>query len=115
MEEMRQALRDEGGDWLPEHFDMEFIYRHDCNEVPVDHPLVQILEAACRDSDRDPAVAAMPASCDAWFYSNLIGVPAVVFGAGSLGVAHSSQEQIPIADMIAGAEVLARTLAGWGH
>ena len=115
MEEMRQALRDEGGDWLPDHFDMEFIYRHDCNEVPVDHPLVQILEAACRDSDRDPAVAAMPASCDAWFYSNLIGVPAVVFGAGSLGVAHSSQEQIPIADMIAGAEVLARTLAGWGH
>ena len=113
MDEMRQALRTEGGDWLPEHFDMEFIYRHDCNEVPVDHPLVQTLEEACRSTAHTAEIAAMPASCDAWFYSNLIGVPAVVIGAGSLGVAHSSQEQIPIGDMVTGAEILARTIAAW--
>lgn len=113
MAQMREALVAEGGDWLPEHFDMDFIYRHDCSEVPVDHPLVQALEAACRSSDREPQVAAMPASCDAWFYSNLIGVPAVVIGAGSLGVAHSSQEQIPVADMVQGAQILARTIADW--
>ncbi|MFC1525871.1 M20/M25/M40 family metallo-hydrolase [Candidatus Latescibacterota bacterium] len=113
MEEMGEALRTQGGDWLPEHFDMEFLYRHDCNEVPVDHPLVKTLEAACRDSDREPEIAAMPASCDAWFYSNLIGVPTVVVGAGSLGVAHSSHEQIPVADMVGGAEILARTLVSW--
>jgi len=113
MEEMAAALRAGGGDWLPEHFDMEFIYRHDCNEVPVDHPLVQTLETACRDSGREPQVAAMPASCDACFYTNLIDVPAVVVGAGSLGVAHSAREQVAIADIEAGAEVLARTLAAW--
>jgi len=113
MEEMQEALRVEGGDWLPGHFDMDFIYRHDCSEVPVDHALVQTLEAACRNSGRGPEVGAMPASCDAWFYSNLIEVPAVVFGAGSLGVAHSAQEQIPVRDIVRGAEILARTVAAW--
>ncbi|MFH1569141.1 MAG: M20/M25/M40 family metallo-hydrolase, partial [Gemmatimonadota bacterium] len=113
MAEMRQAVRAEGGEWLPDHFEMEFIYRHDCNEVPVDHPLVHALEAAHGGAGRAAPVAAMPASCDAWFYTNLIGVPAVVMGAGSLGVAHSAQEQVPVAEVVAGAEILCRALAAW--
>lgn len=113
MAEMQEALRSQGGDWLPEHFDMDFIYRHDCNEVAVDHPLVRTLEGSCRASDRASEVAAMPASCDAWFYSNLIGVPAVVIGSGTLGVAHSAQEQIGVQDIVQGAEVLARAIADW--
>jgi acetylornithine deacetylase/succinyl-diaminopimelate desuccinylase-like protein len=92
---------------------MEFLYQHDCNEVPVDHPLVRTLEESCRASGHAPEVAAMPASCDACFYSNLIGVPAMVFGAGTLGVAHSAQEQIPVAQIALGAQILARTLAAW--
>ena len=55
----------------------------------------------------------MPASCDAWFYSNLIGVPTTVFGSGTLGVAHSNQEQIPVSEVVKGAEILARTIASW--
>lgn len=113
MKEMQEILRSEGGDWLPNHFDMDFIYRHDCNEVPAAHPLVQALNSASQASGARPQVAAMPASCDAWFYSNLIGVPAVVIGAGSLGVAHSSGEQIPVSQMITGAEILARAIAEW--
>jgi acetylornithine deacetylase len=113
MAQMQEALRAEGGDWLPEHFDMEFIYRHDCSEVPADHPLVRVLESSCRHADHAPRIAAMPASCDAWFYTNLIDVPAVVMGAGTLGVAHSSQEQIPVADIVRGAEILAHAIVDW--
>ncbi len=113
MREMEEALKTEGGDWLSGHFDMEFMYRHDCNEVPADHPIVKTLERACRASGQATEVGAMPASCDAWFYSNLIGVPAVVIGAGTLGVAHSSQEQIPVQDLAAGAEVLACAIVDW--
>ena len=113
MREMEEALKAEGGDWLPDHFDMEFMYRHDCNEVPVDHPIVSTLERACLASGQPVEVAAMPASCDAWFYTNLIGVPAVVIGAGTLGVAHSSQEQIPVQRLADGAEVLARAIVDW--
>ena len=111
--EMREVLVSEGGDWLPEHFDLEFMYRHDCNEVPVDHPLVQSLEAACGDSGHAPEVTAMPASCDAWFYTSLLQIPTVVFGAGTLGVAHSSQEHIPVREMVQGAEILTRTITSW--
>lgn len=113
MREMEEALKAEGGDWLPDHFDMEFMYRHDCNEVPTNHPIVRTLRQACLASGQAAEVAAMPASCDAWFYSNLIGVPAVVIGAGTLGVAHSSQEQIPVQSLATGAEVLARAIVDW--
>ncbi len=113
MQEMEEALKAEGGDWLPEHFDIDFMYRHDCNEVPVDHPLVQTMETACRDSGHEPEVSAMPASCDAWFYTNLLNIPTVVIGSGSLSVAHSSQEQIPVESLVQGAEILARTIASW--
>ena len=113
MREMKEALVAEGGDWLAKNFDIDFMYRHDCNEVPVDHPIVKTLETACEESGHTPEVGAMPASCDAWFYSNLINVPAVVIGSGTLGVAHSSQEQIPVESLVKGAEVLARAIADW--
>jgi len=113
MQEMRDALKAEGGDWLPAHFEMDFIYRHDCNEIPADHPIVRTLEGACRANGREPEITAMPASCDAWFYTHIIDVPTTVFGAGTLGVAHSAQEQIPVDDIVEGAEILARTLASW--
>ncbi len=113
MRDLQNALKTQGGDWLPNNFDMSFLYRHDCNEVPVTHPIVQTLSAACQQSGRKPEITAMPASCDAWFYTNLIGVPAVVIGSGSLSVAHSAQEHIPIDDMVEGAEILARAIANW--
>ena len=55
----------------------------------------------------------MPASCDAWFYTNLIDIPTVVIGSGTLGVAHSSQEQIPVEDVAEGAAILATAIADW--
>ena len=113
MQEMQDVLKAEGGDWLPDHFEIEFMYRHDCNEVPVDHPLVETLQNACRRNGREPEIAAMPASCDAWFYTNLIDVPTVVIGSGTLSVAHSSQEQIPVQDVVEGAAILAEAIADW--
>ncbi len=113
MQEMQDALKNEGGEWLPDNFEMDFIYRHDCNEIPTDHPIVKTLEVACGEAGHGAEVSAMPASCDAWFYTNLIDVPAVVIGSGTLGVAHSSQEQIPISEIVEGAGILARTIAAW--
>jgi acetylornithine deacetylase len=113
MQEMQDALKKEGGDWLPDNFEMDFIYRHDCNEIPADHPIVKTIQAACSATGHTPEVSAMPASCDAWFYTNLIDVPTTVFGSGTLGVAHSRDEQIPVSEVVKGAEILARTIASW--
>jgi len=113
MDEMRQALRDAGDPWLAENFEMEFTYRHDANVIEPDHPLVQGLEAACNACGQEPKVSAMTASCDAWLYNNQLKIPTVVFGPGSLGVAHSNQEQIAVDDILKAARVLASFVGDW--
>jgi acetylornithine deacetylase/succinyl-diaminopimelate desuccinylase len=48
----------------------------------------------------------MTASCDAWFYNNQLGIPTLVYGAGTLKVAHSKDEQIALSEMATVAGVL---------
>jgi acetylornithine deacetylase/succinyl-diaminopimelate desuccinylase len=48
----------------------------------------------------------MTASCDAWFYNNILGIPTVVYGPGTLKVAHSKDEHIRMEDIATAAEVL---------
>ncbi len=50
MEEMRQALLDSGDAWLREHFQLEFMYRHDSHVLDPEHPLVTRLQACCREN-----------------------------------------------------------------
>lgn len=111
--EMRASLLREGDAWLREHFELSFLYRHDGNEIPVDHPLVKAAEAACWEAGREPKVGAMPASCDAWLYNNQLKIPTLVMGPGSLGYAHTNEEQIAVDDLLKGAEVLVRLIASW--
>lgn len=113
MEEMRQALRDAGDEWLAEHFEMDFTYRHDASVIAPDHPLVQTLEQACRRCSQEPSVSAMTASCDAWMYSNQLNIPSLVFGPGSLTVAHSDQEHIAVSDVLKGSGILTALVSDW--
>ena len=57
----------------------------------------------------------MTASCDSWFYNNQLGIPTVVFGPGSLGFAHSNEEQIRLDDIATAAAVLAGFIGKWGQ
>jgi len=113
MEQMRAALRDSGDEWLAENFEIQFTYRHDANVIAPDHPIVETLGAACEACGRQSQVSAMTASCDAWLYNNQLGIPSVVFGPGSLSVAHSDQEQIAIEDVLKGAQILSAFTAAW--
>ena len=100
---MRKALEDSGA----EHFDLKFMYRHDSSVVVPEHEFPQAFLAAAEASGHPLKVDAMTASCDAWFYNNQLGIPTVVFGAGTLKVAHSKDEQIPLAEIASSAEILA--------
>jgi len=51
-------------------------------------------------------VDGMPASCDAWFYNNQLGIPTVVYGAGTLAAAHSKDERVALDEIRQTAEVL---------
>ena len=109
MDEMTAALRDEGGEDFAGNFDIHFLYRHDASVCATDDPLVRELLAAAEALGRACEIDAMTASCDAFFYNNQLRIPTVVFGGGSLGVAHSNQEQMPLCDLAAAAEVIVRT------
>jgi len=55
----------------------------------------------------------MTASCDAWTYENQLRIPTCWIGPGTLGVAHSDQEQIKVADVAKAVEVLYRFVCRW--
>ncbi len=113
MDDLNEMVRNCGDEWLAEHFEIDFTYRHDATVIEPDHPMVRALEAACRGAGTDCAVSAMTASCDAWWYNNQLAIPTVVFGGGDLGVAHSNRENMPIQDMLTAAEVLIRYIQDW--
>lgn len=113
MDGMTAAIADEGGPEIAENFDIHFTYRHDPTVVPTDHPLVLSLQAAAAAAGRHSPAAAMPASCDACFYSKHLGIPTVVFGAGSIGVAHSNTEHVSPAEIATAAEILTGAAARW--
>jgi acetylornithine deacetylase len=113
MEEMRQAIAEGGDPWLKDHFELGFMYRHDAHVLGADHPLVTGLQACCREAGVAGEVTAMTASCDSWFYNNQLRIPTVVFGPGSLGFAHSNEEQIRLDDIATAAEVLVRFMETW--
>ena len=113
MGEIRQALIQGGDDWLRDHFQLEFMYRHDAHVLDPEHPLVIGLQACCYGAGPPGEVSAMTASCDSWFYNNQLHIPTVVFGPGSLRYAHSDEEQIRVEEIATGAAILLRFLARW--
>jgi acetylornithine deacetylase len=104
--EMRRALMHGGAGLGPDDFELDFTYRHDSSVVDPKHTLPQRLLKAGKRMEIPLKIDAMTASCDAWFYNNQLGIPTVVYGPGTLAVAHSSGEQISLAQIARTAEVL---------
>ncbi|MBA3642155.1 MAG: M20/M25/M40 family metallo-hydrolase, partial [Acidobacteria bacterium] len=107
-----EAVRRDGSKDLTSHYALEFMYRHDGYVVDPSHESVRRVEAASIAAGIQPRVAAFPASCDAWFYNNLLGIPTIVYGPGHLAVAHAADERLEVRDLRASARVLACLIAG---
>ncbi|MCC7517952.1 MAG: M20/M25/M40 family metallo-hydrolase [Verrucomicrobiae bacterium] len=107
MDGMRAALDRAADGALKGCYALTFMYRHDSSVVTPAHPFPRALLDAAEAAGAPLEVGAMTASCDAWFYNNQLGIPTVVLGAGTLKVAHSKEEQIPLASVAATARTLA--------
>lgn len=108
MQEMEQALRQNGDEWLRENFKLSFPMLHsDGNMLLVEHPLVQSLLGAVRRNGLPEKVTALTGSADPWFYQNMAGIPSLIFGPGSIIHAHARDEQVALEDILRGAGVLA--------
>lgn len=103
---MAQALKTCGNGLLADHADLTFMYRHDSSVLNPNHDLPQGLLRAAQICGRSLTVGAMTASCDAWFYNNQLGIPTVVYGPGTLKVAHSKDEHIGLHAIAEAAEHL---------
>jgi acetylornithine deacetylase len=109
-EEMRQALIDGGDEALADNFDLSFMYRHDSSVLDTRHELPQTMLRAAGETGAPLEIGGMTASCDAWSYNNQLKIPTVVYGPGTLAVAHSKGEHIKLSDIAAAAEVLVQTI-----
>ncbi len=98
---------------LAENLELSFMYRHDSSVLDPGHELPQSILKAAKEAGTELTVSGMTASCDAWFYNNHLGIPTVVYGPGTLGVAHSKDEQIALDDIGRAAEVLARLILNY--
>jgi acetylornithine deacetylase/succinyl-diaminopimelate desuccinylase-like protein len=67
--------------------------------VPENHSLVRLLCDAAAEAGTNAEPAFMNASCDSWRYSEQLGIPAVVFGAGSITAAHARDEHVALDDI----------------
>lgn len=113
-EEMRRALEAGGDEFFARNTQLSFMYRHDSSVLEPGHALPRGLLRAAEAVGRHLDISAMTASCDAWFYNNQARTPTVVYGPGTLKVAHSKDEQIGLQDIAAAAETLTAYLIDSG-
>lgn len=82
--------------------------------TPTDHPFVQSIGEAFHEAlARPPRIVGFPAGCDLPYIRRHGGMPSVVFGPGNCTITHSSNEHVPVAEVIAAAKILALAALRW--
>jgi succinyl-diaminopimelate desuccinylase len=81
----------------------------DAAEVTGDRAIADLCRAAVREeTGRAPLDTGFTGITDARFYLNDRSIPTIILGPGSLGVAHTANESVEIAQLVAAARVYAR-------
>ncbi len=105
-EGIKQTLLDNGSLLNEGNFDVKFTYRHNCCVIDEENVLVKDIIKAANRVDVNIEKAAMTASTDAWYYSEIAGVKAVAFGPGQLSCCHSSNESIKLTEIVDAGKIL---------
>jgi len=113
MRELVERVKSRGPSWLRDNVEMRFPYRHDASRIDPGLPFVRALEASYRAAGIETELGAVTSSMDAWLYTNILGIPALATGCGSLGDAHTIDEHIVIDEIIDEAAALALFVADW--
>jgi succinyl-diaminopimelate desuccinylase len=81
----------------------------DAAEVTGDPAIADLCRAAVREeTGRAPLDTGFTGITDARFYLNDRSIPTIILGPGSLGVAHTANESVEIAQLVAAARIYAR-------
>ena len=94
MEQLVERVKTRGPEWLRDNFEMTFQYKHDISRIDPHLPFVTLLRECYKKMGVDMKIKGLPASGDACFYTNLLGVPAVMAGMCELQTAHTDYEHV---------------------
>ena len=85
----------------------------DAAEAPAYSEIADVLRAAVTaERGSPPRDAGFTGITDARYYINDAAIPAVIFGPGSLSVAHTADEWVDVPDLVQAARIYARTFVG---
>ncbi|MER6878120.1 M20/M25/M40 family metallo-hydrolase, partial [Amycolatopsis sp. NPDC000673] len=90
-------------------YDADVLAFAEGSELAPEHPFV----AQVRRTAGDAPVRGLKLGTDARFLRNQLGIPTVVYGPGSMTVAHTADEYVPVAELTAAARTFARLYAGF--
>ncbi|MES5894310.1 MULTISPECIES: peptidase [Bacillus cereus group] len=83
-------------------------------ELDENHELITTLQHNFVEIEgKEPMIEASPWGTDGGLFTQILGVPTIVFGPGETKVAHYPNEYIEIDKMIAAAKIIACTLLDW--
>jgi len=83
-------------------------------EIAADHPLVRTLHDAFVDTmGREPGVEGVAWGSDMRFFTEIVHVPAVLFGPGNVALAHYTDEFVPEEEIRQAMRVDALTILRW--
>lgn len=92
--------------------EVENISGVDASLIPGDHPMVQRLREAIAATGETPRTGRFPATCEAPYFTRKKGIPAVIFGPGSIAQAHVNDEFVQLDEVAAHCQALIRFVAG---
>jgi acetylornithine deacetylase/succinyl-diaminopimelate desuccinylase family protein len=86
----------------------------DAAEAPRDSEIARIAtDAVAAVTGTRPRLVGFTGITDARFYINEAKIPTVICGPGSLSVAHTADESVPVDELVAGAQAYARMFAAF--
>lgn len=114
MSELGARLDAKAGAWARKHYVFERAGLHnEAFATPADDPAVRLFRQVAEATAGPQGLAGWDASCDGRLFFHRGGMPTIVFGAGDLGYAHSSIEQVRMNDILVAAATIARFLVDW--
>ncbi len=86
----------------------------DAAEAPPDSAIARIArEAVAAERGSTPPDTGFTGITDARFYINQAAIPTIILGPGSLSVAHTANEWVPVEDLVSAARIYARIFLGF--
>lgn len=106
--QMRERIQNavDGDELLKGKVICSYVFDRDSSVLDFDHPLVKEVVKCVKANGMLGEVKSMKCLSDKYFYQEILGIPTVNFGPGSIAHAHSGNEQVNLTDVMTCGNIL---------